>query len=157
MEIVFKRSKEQMIYNGKTIWAWNRVRNLENGLRGRTEVVFTEPFDQKEDAKPYSPQLFPVGRWQVYRPKSKPDDKYLAPFFIPTSATRIVPTWKVNSGHYIEQSGTQLDSDYGIHFSTSSTTLGCIRIGQESDLLDLVNAIRTVLDKGDSVWISVEE
>lgn len=157
MEILFKRQKEQIKYNDKTIWAWNKVRNLENGMRGRTEVVFTIPADKNEYAKPYSPQLFPIGRWEVYRPKPKPDDKYLAPYFIPTSATRMVPTWIVNGGHYIEPKGQQLDSDYGLHYSTSTSTLGCIRIGLEKDLLDLVAAIREALSRDETVWLTVEE
>jgi hypothetical protein len=157
LEILFRRKKEQLTYGSKTIWAWNKIRNLENGLRGMTEVVFTEPANRAEDAKPFSPQLFPVGKWSVGRPVAKKDAPYLEPFFIPTNAVRTVPTWTVNAGHYIEQKGEQLDSGYGLHYSTSTSTLGCIRISLRTDLIDLVNAIRAALDRGEAVSLTVED
>lgn len=152
--IVFKRAKEQLIYNNKTIWAWNKIRSLENKKRLLTEVVFSEPVDG--DPKPYDPKLFPIGTWSVFLPTSK-TDKYLSPFFIPTDAKQIVETYSVADGFYLKKNGTQMDSGYGIHFSTSSTTLGCIRIANEKDLLDLVQFISECIKSGETVKLTVME
>ena len=47
------------------------------------------------------------------------------------------------------------DEGYGLHYSTSRTTQGCIRISKQEDLLFLVKKINEALDKKDSVVITV--
>ena len=152
--IVFKRGKEQLTYDGKTIWAWNKVRSLANKKRLLTEVVYSEPLDGRPF--PFDPKLFPLGTWEVYQPVSR-TDKYLAPFFIPTSARQNVTTYSLQDGIYYKENGIQLDGGYGIHFSTSSTTLGCIRVAEEKDLLALADWISEQIKRGESVKITVME
>jgi hypothetical protein len=152
--IIFKRGREQLTYNGKTIWAWNRVRSLANKKRLLTEVVYSEPTDALP--APYDPVLFPIGTWEIGQPVTR-TEKYLAPFFIPTNAVQRVTTYELQSGIYYKPNGTQVDGGYGIHFSTSSTTLGCIRVAEEKDLLALVEWINEVLRSGESVKITVME
>ncbi len=151
-EIIFSRSKEQLIYEEKVIWAWNKVRNLENGRRGFSEVVYSTPVNG--NPKPYSPQLFPLGRWEVFKPVKR-EDNYLAPYFIPTDAEQLVNTWLLKNGQYNIKDGVQMDSDYGLHFSVSETTLGCIRIAGKDELMDLVKYLNKVFDSGEKVYLTV--
>ena len=48
-----------------------------------------------------------------------------------------------------------MDHGYGLHYSTSRTTLGCIKIHDIMDLYSLVETIRSVLDKKEVVNIEV--
>lgn len=130
--------------------AWCRVRNELNGQRGIDEVVMTEPFEH-----PYYPREFPNGTWKVFKPVQK-RAPYLAPYFIPTDAWQMVDLWDVADGKYVRKSGKQYrDEGYGLHFSTSSTTLGCIRIGAQADLLWLVDSIIAALAKNEPVTLEV--
>lgn len=127
------------------------VRNLDNGWRKPHEVVRTIPGN-----KPYNPQIFPVGKWKVYRPLRK-TDKYMAPFFIPTNAYRFVDVWKLDDhGHYLEPAGYQeKDEGYGSHYSESNTTLGCLKYMRKADLLLLANLINYEYDIGGECWLEV--
>ena len=132
--------------------AWSRVRNELNGQRKPDEVVMTEP-----EEHPYYPRRFPVGTWNVFRPLAR-STPYLSPFFIPTDAWQMVDLWSVKDGKYCKPTGAQYkDSGYGLHFSTSGTTLGCIRIGALHDLEWLVSEINKVLDKKEAVVLEVSE
>ena len=132
--------------------AWTKVRNELNGLRKPVEVVHTEP-----EPHPYYPRRFPSGTWRVYRPQSRATP-YLSPFFIPTDAWQEVELWSVKNGRYDKKTGaTYKDAGYGLHFSTSGTTLGCIRIGSEADLRWLVGEITKALDDKQNVTIEVVE
>ena len=154
--ILFKRAKEQLTYNGKTIWAWNKVRSLANKRRLLVEVVFSEPITG--NPMPYDPKLFPLGTWDVYQPVAKDvSNKYLHPFFIPTTAKQTVTTYSTADGMYLKPIGTQMDGGYGIHFSTSDTTLGCIRVAYEKDLIELANWITDQLRAGEKIQLTVME
>lgn len=113
------------------------VRNLSNQRRAKNEVVRTIP-----DNKPYNPQIFPVGKWSIGMPLKR-GDKYKAPYFIPTNAEQKVHVWALDAdGNYDHKTKkTVIDKAYGLHFSTSKTTLGCIKICNEKDLLFLANIL----------------
>ena len=129
---------------------WCDVRTLANGRRKRHEVVYSIPGKQ-----PYDPVTFPKGKWMVERPVKK-TDKYMAPWFIPTSAWTEVSVYGADKiGYTIPTGHVTIDRGYGLHFSTSGTTLGCIRIAKESDLLLLVELINKVLDAGEPVVLEV--
>jgi len=116
---------------------WCDVRTIANGRRKRHEVVYTIPGKQ-----PYDPVTFPKGKWKVGRPKKR-ETPYLRPWFIPTDAWIELDIWDVDKSGYLGPSGLKvIDRDYGLHFSTSPTTLGCIRIAKEQDLLTLVKMIQ---------------
>ncbi len=161
MIIKFDKSDKKITYGTKTISAWNKVRRIAEGTRTKhksSEVVKTEPV--KGEPKPYDPQYFPNGAWKITGIVPHPDkknDSYLYPFFIATDAHQPVKIWTVEKdGSYgVETAEVQEDSGYGIHFSSSSTTLGCIRIELEKDLLDLVAAIKTALAKKEAIQIVV--
>jgi len=79
----------------------------------------------------YQPQVFPAGNWHVLRIEPS-EDPYTAPFFIATDAHQLV---KCLDGSLVEDWG------YGIHFSTSPTTWGCLRVTLEMDLRWLASMI----------------
>ena len=129
-----------------------RVRNFENGKRRKWEVVHTMP-----NGKPYQPVEFPVGRWEVGRPIAR-NQVDLAPFFIPTDACAEVQVWSVTNGCY-EKALEEWDTDrsYGIHHSSYSTTLGCVKIESRDELLWLVDRVQKELGSGEKVFFEVEE
>ena len=135
---------------GKTINISCKVRNETNNRR-KDEVVKSIP-----SGVPIQPRTFPLGTWNVHKPLPR-TSAYLRPYFIPTDAWQMLPVWELDTkGNYKAPTDTCVrDSGYGLHFSTSSTTQGCIRIGALSDLLFLVENINKALDNKDSVVITV--
>jgi hypothetical protein len=112
------------------------VRNDINGWRKSHEVVKSIP-----EGLPIYPRQFPKGVWDVGKPLSR-TDPYLAPYFIPTNAYQYLPIWTLDDGCYSEKTEkTTRDMGYGLHYSTSNTTQGCIRIMKKGDLLWLVEKI----------------
>lgn len=159
MKLVFDNSKSLLLVESRIITAWSHVRNELNHLRKEDEIVYTEPVEH-----PYYPRPFPKGLWTVGTPKAhtaldssgKPKEPYLYPFFIPTDAWQHVSIWNVKDGKYTTRTGDMYkDSGYGLHFSTSSTTLGCIRIRDESDLRWLVEKIIDAHAKKEVVTLEV--
>ena len=152
-QIRFDKKTVKMTAFGRDIGVTNNVRNELNGLRTSSEVVFST--DQNgENGKPYYPRQFPAGKWYitdiVAHDKKKADgtpvEPYLYPFFLQTNAHQTVPVYKleiVNDKQRIgAPDGTREDWLYGLHYSTSSTTLGCIKIVNQDDLLWLVGQIK---------------
>lgn len=134
------------------------VRNEINGWRHKhdpKEVVRAMTHDPY-NKPPIMPREFPSGDWNVYAPRPR-HDKYLAPYFIPTDAEQYLPIWGLdeNGGYDRPTADKVLDIGYGLHFSTSSTTVGCIRIYQEEDLLWMVDEIRKRLSGGEKITLSV--
>lgn len=80
----------------------------------------------------YQPQEFPSGKWIVTRVEGN-DDPYTAPFFIATNAHQPVTCL---DGSVVEDYG------YGIHYSTSPTTWGCLKLATESDARWLASLVR---------------
>lgn len=153
MDIRYSILRETMEVNGKTFHATNLVRNELNKRRLRDEIVYTIP-----GRKAYFPRNFPIGKWKITGIVEHLDpvaDSYLYPYFISTDACQEVDVYSVVKGLYGEKIGTEMDSGYGIHHSDSSTTLGCIRVVEESSLRWLVDVIRPLMDEG--VYIVVEE
>ena len=145
---------------GKTMTASCHIRNLENKQRSRDDPddVVSAMTGNRYDRVPYSPQQFPVGIWQVFEPQSR-SSKYLAPYFIPTNAKQLVKQWAIDDdGSYREPMDFEVvDHGYGLHYSTSRTTLGCIKIHDIMDLYSLVETIREAIDRKEVVNIEVTE
>jgi len=151
-------NKERTILTGygKDIPILNIVRNEVNGWRKLTEkCVYTENFDGSKGV-PYMPRLFPTGNWNIvgFNPETEP---YLYPFFIITNAWQEVDEWLIKpDGSYDKPSGVKVkDYGYGIHFSVSTTTLGCIRIVNQTDLLWFKNQIETSLNSKETINLEV--
>lgn len=136
MNLFWDRNTDWLIIDGgEKIAVSNsvRIRNRENP----EEVVFTIP-----DRIPYMPERFPAGVWHVGKPLPR-SNPYLAPYYIPTDAWQLVSEWTLEpDGSYGKPTGKKAyDSGYGIHFSTSPTTLGCLKVVNRSDLLRLAKLI----------------
>lgn len=137
------------------------VRNELNGWRPNPkkdparEVVYAmtqDPYNKY----PVMPRTFPKGRWRIGQPRKR-TDPYLAPFYIPTDAEQWLTVWELDKhgGYYRPTDEKVLDLAYGIHFSSSNTTVGCIKIYREEDLLWLKNVVTEQLEQGRAVWIEV--
>ena len=144
----------------KTMEASCHVRNEINGERKLSEphdVVYAITGNRYESV-PYMPRKFPTGIWQVFMPQER-QSKYLAPYFIPTNAKQLVRVWELDGrGGYDEATDERvMDHGYGLHYSTSRTTLGCIRIHTKDDLVTLVGLIRATILQNQVVTIEVTE
>ena len=137
MTIYADLTKGIMTVNGREIKISCKVRNEINGQRSLKE----RPVLSIPDRLPVMPRPFPVGRWEVLDPLPRAT-RELAPFFIPTTAYRILPVWKEVDGHYGERTNnTTIDRGYGLHYSEYVNTIGCIKIENKADLLWLVDLI----------------
>jgi len=155
MKLTWARDASTLQYGDKSIRVVCDVRNELNGERLLSEApVKTEQADGS-DGVPYMPRPFPLGEWKVtgILPKTNP---YEAPEFISTDSWQFVDEWTEANGHYGAKSGNQVqDFGYGLHNSTSSTTLGCGRIIETQDRADLADAIRSAMDAGETVILEV--
>lgn len=127
------------------------VRNEVNGWRKKDQVVYSIP-----DSKPIQPRQFPKGRWAVGKPDPRKGE-YLAPYFIPTDAWQYLPIWSLdNNKCYLKETiNTTKDKGYGLHYSESTSTQGCIKINALSDLLWLVSMIKNHQAQGDVIMLEV--
>lgn len=153
MTIYWERDAGILLLGGKQFLCECIIR--ERKLHNPIEVVYTMP----APGKPYMPEKFPKGKWQVYRPEPR-DDDYKAPWYIPTNASQPVHVWELDSmgGYANVTPKTVIDRGYGLHASTSRTTLGCGRVGKpgtRTEIEKLVRIIDVALAKGESVWLEV--
>jgi len=155
MELLWNRDGGILTYNGKSIRVLCLVRNELNGLRAISEKpVFSED-EEGGTGVPYMPRLFPKGSWTVETILPK-DNPYEAPQFISTNAHQLVDEWSVEDGHYGKPTGNHVeDWGYGLHNSSSSTTLGCGHILESQDRADLVAAIEDAWSRGENVTLEV--
>ena len=131
MKHVYTRKTGALTFADGTVYQCTcKVRNLENGLRRRDEVVRTVP-----ERKPYSPQPFPQGCWTItgieYRADRGFDWGVYGDVKIRTNAWQMVDVWNVDfDGDYAGKTEKQTrDGGYLLHESPKSkTTLGCIRL-----------------------------
>jgi hypothetical protein len=77
--------------------------------------------------------------WKITGFNEHPDavnDGYLYPVFISTNAYAMLDIWELDSnGFYLKNTGEKCrDYFYGLHYSTSDWTQGCIRIGYQADV-----------------------
>ena len=148
----WNRTQKYLEAYGRKIPCSCDVRNFDNKRRKPDQVVYSIP-----KQKPYQPDIFPIGNWRVYKPEAR-DDPYKAPFFIPTNAYQLVQVWDVHNGRYVMATNeTTIDHGYGLHHSTSPTTVGCIKIEKKDDLFFLVKQINADLDRGEVVTLEVTE
>ena len=142
--------QEYLVAYGNVIPCSCIVRNAINGWRKQAEVVHTIP-----GGLPYQPRRFPTGTWNVSMPQSR-NDHYTEPYFIPTDALQILPVWSIDENGYVAQTEQWVkDYGYGLHYSNSTTTLGCIRIHERTHLLNLVKNIIVSIRAGDNVYLTV--
>ena len=145
MQLTWKRGNPFMfVDNGKDVLKMAVTNNVrKRDLESPEDVVYTIP-----GGKPYMPRQFPLGVWKILGVRAK-TNPYLAPFYIVTDAWQTVEEWSLDDeGTYLAPTGRMVgDSGYGIHFSTSSTTLGCIKIINKSDLVLLAKMVGEKVNK----------
>ena len=131
-----------------------KVRNEINGQRKKNQVKYTLP--ETGESKPYYPRQFPSGIFEITEVMYTADPEY-APVKIKTTATREVFTWDLDrEGDYWQPTGkTQTDTCYWLHYTDSSTTLGCIRIGNPQDAMSLAAIIEAELKNGNKIMLEV--
>jgi hypothetical protein len=85
------------------------------------------------------------------------DLKTYGPVKIKTDACRTVNIWKLdNESDYLKETDTRVeDTCYWLHYSASSTTLGCIRIASPADAEAIARIIQRLLDQGEAVQLEV--
>lgn len=150
MTITWKQGSSELWYNNKMIPCSCNVRNELNGLRGMDEIVRTMP-----GGKPYMPRIFPKGMWKVGVPVIR-DTPELSPYFIPTDAYQMLPIWNTLNGNYVSPSNVmEKDTAYGIHYSEYKNTLGCIKVRNMKDLIELVSEIKKCLQRKEDVYVTV--
>jgi hypothetical protein len=139
--------EDSFLYAGdKQILCWSKVRNELNGLRpkkGIPDLVYSMGENGRKEY-PVMPRSFPVGVWQItgfndhskVDAKGMPEDGYLYPVFIATNAYAMLDIWDLDeNGGYLKNTREKCkDYFYGLHFSTSEWTQGCIRIGYQADV-----------------------
>jgi hypothetical protein len=148
--IRWRKGSHELEAFGRVIPCLCDVRNEINGRRHDYQVVYSIP-----DDKPYQPRVFPVGVWQVAPPKEK-TDPYMAPWFIPTNAMQKLPVWELKDKKYFKPTEQIIrDWGYGLHYSTSGTTLGCIKIINLEDLEWLVQEIHIAFLEKKDIFLEV--
>lgn len=149
MKLSWDKADDFLLAGDRKIRCWSKVRNELNGLRPRTgkpDVFYTTTIGGNKGV-PSMPRAFPVGKWKILGIIPHPDranDGYLWPFYIATDAWQMLDEWELDSnGVYERKTGKRVpDYAYGLHFSSSDWTQGCIRIGSESDLRWLVEQVK---------------
>ncbi len=133
------------------------VRHELNGrrpLHDRKQVQLTTP--ASGSPLPYMPRQYPSGIHGVTAVEWTTDPEY-EPAKIRTTAKRDVFLWSLGSaGGYDKPSGVvQVDSAYHIHYTKSSTTLGCIRCGSRENMIKLAKLVEKELADDRPVYLEV--
>jgi hypothetical protein len=159
-QIRFDKTTGRLTAFGRNLTATNTVRNEINGMRRPTEVVYTVNADGSK-GKPYYPRGFPVGVWTIKAIiPHEAHEPYLHPFYIRTDAHQPAKVYALDfddprTPRYGTVQGQEEDYDYGLHYSSSSTTLGCIKITRKDELLWLVEQINKAWAAGETVTMEV--
>ena len=111
------------------------------------------------EGPPYMPRPFPKGRWRVTGVEWT-NVKDFAPVKIKTDAHQTVSVWVLDAkgGYDHETQQTVEDSGYYLHFCAwSKTTLGCGRVGTDTDaeVRLLARIVEEALRSGEDVWLEV--
>jgi hypothetical protein len=146
MILTWHKSEPFMRMEELQIPCWCKVRNELNGLRPKKGVQDVVWSMDKDGAKKYPvmPRTFPPGVWKItgcndhsaVDEHGAPKEGYLYPVFISTNAYAMLDIWELDkNGFYLRNTGEKCrDYFYGLHFSNSDWTHGCIRIKNEDDI-----------------------
>jgi len=157
MTITADLSNGPLLVNGAVFQVTCKVRSVGNGLRKRDEVVRSIP-----DNLPYDPMPFPKGLWNItgieWQKDFRFDEKVYGPVKIRTDAWQWVNVWKLDKdGDYFEETGKRVkDFAYHLHYSTSSTTLGCIRLPNAKEATTIGKIIEQLFAQKEPVQLEVK-
>jgi len=146
MTLSWHKADNFLMAGDREIKCWSKVRNEINGLRpkkGIPDLVYSLGKDGRKEY-PVMPRPFPVGVWKIMGfndhsellDNGKPRDGYLFPVFINTNAYALLDIWELDeNGFYLKNTHEKTqDYFYGLHYSTSDWTQGCLRIASETDV-----------------------
>ena len=156
MKITADLTKGELQVNGAFFPVSCNVRTLRDGTRKSYEVIRSIP-----DNLPYDPRPIPKGMWDItgieWQKKHGFDPHTYGPVKIRTNAWRTVNVWELDGdGDYLRETPRQVrDEGYLLHYSTSGTTLGCIRLASPGDAEIIANVIQQVLERGEPVQLEV--
>jgi len=156
MRMIADLSKGTLYINDAVFPISNKIRTLRDGTRASHEVVFSMP-----DNQPYDPMPFPKGLWFVtgleWQKEKGFDYSTYGPVKIRTDAWQTVKIWEIDDDKdYLKETDRiVIDRGYLLHYSKSSTTLGCIRLASPEDAEIIARIIQRVLDSGEKVELEV--
>jgi hypothetical protein len=139
----------QLAVNGALFPIGNKIRTLRDGTRKAYEVIRTVP-----DNLPYEPQPFPKGLWRItgldWQEDKGFDFRTYGPVKIRTDAWQWVSVWELDGeGDYLRETAQLVkDTCYWLHYSTSNTTLGCIRLASPEDAVTIARVLEKALREG---------
>jgi len=156
VKITANLSKGILTVDGLTYSISNKIRTLKDGTRTSNEVIYSIP-----DNLPYDPQPFPKGLWNItgldWQKEKKFDLDTYGPVKIRTDARQWVNVWELDGdGDYKKETSQKvMDHGYLLHYSKSSTTLGCIRINSPENAEALATLIQQRMGSGERVELEV--
>jgi hypothetical protein len=124
----------------------NRIRTLRDRTRKAYEIIRSIP-----DNLPYDPQPFPKGLWRItdveWNQGKGFDYPTYGPVKIRTDAWQQVNIWELDrDGDYLRETDQRVkDTCYWLHYSSFTTTLGCIRLASPEDAVAIADSIVAVL------------
>jgi len=156
MKIIANLSKGILLLNGSVFPITCKVRSLRDWTRASYEVIRSVPGNW-----PYDPRPFPPGLWNVTgveRQKEKGfDPKTYGPVKIRTDAWRQVNVWELDEdGDYLKETPRrERDEAYLLHYSSSGTTLGCIRLASPEDAEMIARVIQRLFEQKETIQLEV--
>jgi hypothetical protein len=148
MKIIADLNAGRLMLPGAVFPITNRVRSLRDGTRKSYEVIRSLP-----DNLPYDPRPFPKGAWRVtgldWQKEKGFDPGTYGPVKIRTDAWQWVNVWELDGdGDYLRETERRVkDMCYWLHYSASSTTLGCIRLASPFEAVAIANTIARALGR----------
>ena len=160
MKITWHRDLGTLYAAGEKFHVDCDVRNELNGrrkLHDKKEVVHAVVNGRW--GPPYMPRKFPKGIWSITGINDTTAPEF-APIKITTNARQELSVWALDaSGGYDHETPVRvIDSGYHLHWSANSkTTLGCGRVGTDTDaeVRNLAFILRMALKNGESILLEV--
>jgi hypothetical protein len=154
INLIWKKKEKYMHVYGDKVEPWDvrvscLVRNELNGWRKPNEVVYRITRDNIESHDPVQPRQFPNGIWTIEWIEPRVN-RYQRPYYIQTNAYQMLSIWELDeNGRYKKETNIlKPDYSYGLHFSESNTTLGCIKIHIMEEFSVLLDQLWQELKQG---------
>lgn len=163
-DIEWRQGSDKLTGFGYSFQVSCKVRSELNGLRAKDNIFYTTDQWGHWPSIPSQPRIFPAGHWRIlgFRIVSETEDPkhYKRPYFFRTDAHQSLWAWEVKNGIYVKKMGYKVeDYAYGIHYSESEFTQGCIRMLFRHEIeLFAKEFMRTMGEIADPAqkWLSLE-
>jgi len=158
--LIWDRDKEVLTLGDEKFTVTNRVRNeLDKSRKLHNPKEVVRAITNGQYGSPVMPRKFPKGIWNITEIEyTKARD--FAPIKIKTDAFQKVQVWALDEAGGYDHALTAYvdDAGYYLHWSEfSSTTIGCGRVGTDSDkeIRRLAELIEPALKRGEKVKLEV--